>query len=311
MFLKYKSYILLVFHIFLFTVQPVFAKYSPASTPDDSMSWWEICTLISIPVTFFLFFAVLEAYHSREVRIRFALCSTMITIGCGLLYVSIITDKIEILFMALLTGFIYISIGLWYVYLKDRFSAEARSLRELPLIAEKFGLTYIESQVIGSVGHMEGTFSGYPVKVQPNGETGDGRFAVALKKNLGDCEISFDRTLYRPSQGLVEFKSGNTLFDKRFKTRYATEKLAVKLQNAGVRLGPIVHFVRKWRLTHRWAFGIMARSWLKVTNNNIAYSDVPLKGGSYVMPARIVEKVLPDLISMARAFDEIADMKDT
>ena len=56
-------------------------------------------------------------------------------------------------------------------------------------------------------------------------------------------------------------------------------------------------------------FGFNGRSWLEIEEDRIRYSDVPLKGGPYVLPARVVEEVLPDLISMARAFEEIAGME--
>jgi|GEM_PF-3359587 len=313
--MKHKNFIAILISLFFLILHHASTKPPVNYNDSDAFTWWYLLIFIGVPLIFFLYFALLFAESDREEKPRFVLSAIMVALGIILLFVlhKIKTRTTEQEYMALFgyaVAVIYISIGLWFLYFKKRYSSEAKSLKELPLIAQKLGLEYIESSYYDRAGDMKGVYNGYRVEILPYGESGDGRFVVYLNKNLGNCEISFDRRMYKPPEGMVAFDSENALFDSRFKTRYATRELAEKIRNAGERLDPVINFIRRWRITHRWAFGILARSWLEISDDAIRYSDVPLKGGSYGLPASRVERILPDLIAMVQAFEAIASIKD-
>lgn len=311
--MKFKHSTGILIGSFFVIMQFVSAKPIKEYADKDTFAWWYLIVFIGVPLIFFFYFALLFAESDREEKRRFILSIIMAALGFTFLFVcgnakKHTTEQEYIALLGYAVGLMYIGIGFWFLYFKKRYSPEAKSLRELPVIAQQLGLEYIESSYYDKAGDIKGVYNGYRVEVLPYGETGNGRFVVYLNKSLGNCEISFDRRMYKPPEGMIAFNSGNALFDSRFKTRYATGELAEKIRNAGRKLDPILHFIKRWRITHRWALGLVARSWLEITDTMVKYSDVPLKGGSYVLPASRVEKVLPDLVAMAQAFDRIASV---
>ncbi len=290
-----------------FSSAPLMGQNVGGTTSSIQIDWWEMFPFICIPIAFFLFSAVVSADAEREKKRTFILSALMVFVGCALFFVSAISDQKTVSLTAAIMGLIYAGTGLWFLSLKDRYSSKFKALRELPLTAQKYGLTYIESQTFDTPGDMQGMYANYKVEILPDGNSRDGRFIVYLKKNIGKCEISFSKTVYRPAEGLVEFYTGNSLFDSCFKTRYATQNLAEKLRTARDNLAPILNFIKKWQITHWWIFGIWGRSWLTIEGNTIRYSDVPVKGGPYVLSAARVEQVLPDIIALARTLEKIAD----
>jgi hypothetical protein len=108
-----------------------------------------------------------------------------------------------------------------------RKAGRVRAQRALPKLAEQLGLSFVAPRYAGMLGSLNGTFRGYAVRVDPDEQRRISvRFAHAPPVDLR----SYTREHHRAPFGMADVYSGDRVFDRFFKTRFAADPIADQLR---------------------------------------------------------------------------------
>lgn len=114
-----------------------------------------------------------------------------------------------------------------------------RAAQRFPELAMQLGLEYTAPRYKGNVGILTGTYDGRPVRVDPDEQRLIKlRFHGTPRVDLRTYENSL-----RPPFDMVTVHSGDRVFDRFFKTRFASEDVAARISTspqAGECLAPFL-----------------------------------------------------------------------
>ena len=114
-----------------------------------------------------------------------------------------------------------------------------RAAQRFPELATQLGLEYTAPRYKGNVGILTGTYDGRPVRVDPDEQRLIKlRFHGTPRVDLRTYENSL-----RPPFDMVTVHSGDRVFDRFFKTRFASEDVAARISTspqAGECLAPFL-----------------------------------------------------------------------
>ena len=181
---------------------------------------------------------------------------------------------------------------LMYLSARRKRSGFRLAVEELPRLAERLGLTFRRGSTDGAIGKLSGDYHGYAVFVDP-----DERARVAFTWQTAiDVELRSYERRGRPPKGFVSFRSGSTLVDDFFVSRYATQELADGLTARAAELERAVRPFRKAR-----SDGLKD---LTVTSQGI---ECVFDFGKPVhLPASVVERTLEQLVALAKVLEAAA-----
>lgn len=185
---------------------------------------------------------------------------------------------------ALPLGFI-LFLGMAFAYFKRR-ADHAGARHAYPDLARQLGLEYQPSSLDGVIGRLRGRIDGFAVVVDPDDQR---KLIVRFR---GEPEIDL-RTydVGRRSARLRLYASGDRRFDRFFKTRYASEAIAERLDAVDVS-GLLDPF-----------FGSYYRAIKQVNLTSHGVTCVLDFGNPPHIPASAVAELLPALVRWARVIE--------
>lgn len=125
---------------------------------------------------------------------------------------------------ALPVGFLMF-FGMAFAFVKRR-ATHKQASKEFPEIAERLGLVYKPSPYAKGIGTLSGTFHGYRVFVDPDEQR---KVSMYFEGTPGVLLRNYIQN-QRPPAELGRLSSGNRRFDAFFKTRYADDQIAERIQ---------------------------------------------------------------------------------
>ena len=125
---------------------------------------------------------------------------------------------------ALPVGFLMF-FGMAFAFVKRRVTHRAAS-KEFPELAQRLGLTHKPSPYRGGIGTLSGTFQGYRVFIDPDEQR---KVSLYFEGTPGVFLRSYVVN-QRPPDELSRLYSGDRRFDAFFKTRYADDGVAQRIQ---------------------------------------------------------------------------------
>ena len=148
-------------------------------------------------------------------------------------------------------------------------------------------------------GYAQETWKGRDVEVKP-----DDDYAITIEIDDSPFHLQTEPPAY-PRDGLVRFATGDPQFDSLFPIRYASPKIARRLETSLDDLAPIYWFIRRWgphicRLKIDWSeIGVhLAPGGIKRSRH-----------GTRWLEPHVYEPLLEDTMIVARAIDAIAHGK--
>lgn len=179
--------------------------------------------------------------------------------------------------------------GMAFAFVKRRATHKLAS-RAFPELAARLGLVYKSSPYRGGIGTLSGVLDGYRVFVDPDEQRTlslhfEGAPPVLLR--------SYSQN-QRPPVELGRLYSGDRSFDAFFKTRYADDEVAVRIQQ-----------YKQWRPLIAALEGEFRR---ELTQFNVSDTGVTLVvnfGNPPHIPGGAVERLLEIMVCFARVIDPL------
>jgi hypothetical protein len=103
-----------------------------------------------------------------------------------------------------------------------------RAAEHFPELAAKLGLDFTAPRYAGNVGVMSGTYEGREVRVDPD----DQRLIKVRFHGMPRVDLRTYENSLRPPFDMVTVHTGDRIFDRFFKTRFASEDLAAQIGTA-------------------------------------------------------------------------------
>ena len=155
------------------------------------------------------------------------------------------------------------------------------------------GLTYVESEYLGTLVHIEGTYAGYEVSIHT--ERGP-HYTIELKHDSGYA-LSLDKPSRRPKKGQTNFEFRVIELDRLFGQSYALKERAQWVSGHGSSLTRLARFARRW--------GKKIEE-LQINDDRLMCSpkkgQPPRDGAGSLLPKEL-EELLPVLVELARELD--------
>jgi len=184
----------------------------------------------------------------------------------------------------------FIGVGLVYDWI-----AQKIYLKRLLVNAGGLGLKYRPSESTDQFGELSGTIEGYHANVEIERDT-----QITIKSHHDDIIEDFDldrnKSRTRPTEGLIDFTTGNVIFNFIFRTRRADIKTVQTFLSAPELIDHFVVFYDKWMQRLPWFY--MSRGTLTCVLN-YGYPFNP-----YV-PDDVLRVFLPDLVGLMTHFDQV------
>jgi hypothetical protein len=114
-----------------------------------------------------------------------------------------------------------------------------RAAQRFPDLAAQLGLEYTAPRYSGNVGILSGLYEGRSVRVDPD----DQRLIKLRFHGTPRVDLRTYENSLRPPFDMVTVHSGDRVFDRFFKTRFASEDVAARISTAvepGQRLAPFM-----------------------------------------------------------------------
>jgi hypothetical protein len=127
-------------------------------------------------------------------------------------------------------------LGTAYAFVRRRLGHK-RAAQRFPDLAEKLGLDFTPPRYPGNVGVMSGTYAGREVRVDPD----DQRLIKVRFRGTPRVDLRTYENALRPPFDMVTIHTGDRIFDRFFKTRFASEDIAAVIatsRDAGKGLAP-------------------------------------------------------------------------
>jgi len=129
-------------------------------------------------------------------------------------------------------------VGTALAFVRRRFGRK-RAAQRFPDLAAQLGLDYTAPRYKGNVGILSGTYEGRPLRVDPD----DQRLIKLRFHGTPRVDLRTYENSLRPPFDMVTVHSGDRVFDRFFKTRFASEDVAARISTSpepGQRLAPFM-----------------------------------------------------------------------
>ena len=179
--------------------------------------------------------------------------------------------------------------GMIYAFIKRR-TAHHLASRAYPELGQRLGLVFKASPYKKTIGTLSGARDGYRVFVDPDEQR---KISVHFVGEPGVLLLNY-RQNQRPPSGAERLYTGNREFDAFFKTRYATEEVAVRLKGQRDLGRLLVDFETTFRR--------------ELKQFNVSSSGISIVldfGNPPYIPSSAVARLLPPLIELAKIIDPL------
>jgi hypothetical protein len=177
--------------------------------------------------------------------------------------------------------------GMVYAFVKRRASHRLAS-RAFPDLAKRLGLCFTPSPYKKGIGTLSGSIDGYRVFVDPDEQR---KISLHFKSDPSVLLLSYHENR-RPPDGAERLYSGDRIFDGFFKTRYASEAVAVRLRGRR-ELGDLLIDLN----------GTFRRALKQCSVSSTGIGLVLDFGNPPYIPASAVRRLLPPMIQLAKVID--------
>ena len=160
-----------------------------------------------------------------------------------------------------------------------------RALRQLPGVAAQLGLARLPGSAEPRFGGLGGDILGRSTLVEPEDEA---RIS-ALFQTRKTLELHESPRGTHPPQGMIEFETPNSAFNRMFRTRRAAKETADTLCSTPDLLADIVRFSDRWLWSLRY---------LAVEGSRVSCSLRYGHPWSRYVPPRVLEGLLPELVAL-------------
>jgi hypothetical protein len=168
-----------------------------------------------------------------------------------------------------------------------------RALKTLPEGVRRLGLEYVESEYIGELGHIQGTYKDYAVSIRANGGP---HYRIKLKHDTGANLRRAEPTM-KPQHGQTSFDFAVPELDRLFGQRYAYPERAQWFASHGNSLKQLRQFAQVWR--RKVSDFEIEEDRLECTPKK----GQPTKNGPGSVLPEEIEALLPLLVAVARELD--------
>jgi len=179
--------------------------------------------------------------------------------------------------------------GMAFAFVKRRATHKMAS-KAFPELSERLGLVYKPSPYRGGIGTLSGTFQGYRVFVDPDEQR---KVSLHFEGAPGVLLRNYAQN-QRPPAELNRLYSGDRSFDAFFKTRYADDAVAERIQQ-----------YKKWQPLVAVLEGEFRRELAQFNVSETGITLVVNFGNPPHIPGGAVERLLEISVHFARVIDPL------